>query len=138
MALQERVGVADFIGVVRIQSVHPSADAGRPEGERQDWFLRTAEAVVTETIKGVNIPSRIVINFDNGQGQVSPNVEYAVNAEYLVFLSIELEGGYSTCVQGQYAIRDSAISGWPGTAVPVPLGAARRTITKLLPPKRDA
>ena len=138
MALPERVKVADFIGVVRIQAIHPAPDAGRPAAERQDWFLRRADAVVTETIKGVSIPSRIVINFDNGQAHDSLNVEYAVNGEYLVFLAIEGGGGYSTCVQGQYAIRDSTISGWPGAAAPVRLDAARSTISKLLPPKRDA
>jgi hypothetical protein len=133
MTLHERVDVADFIGVVRIQSVHRSPDATQPVEQRQDWFRQTAEAEVTETIKGVNIPTHITIGFDNSQGQAPPNVQYDRDAKYLVFLSREINGGFSTCVQGQYAIHEAAIDGWPGSAGPVALGVARSAIASILP-----
>ena len=93
MTLRERVDVADFVGVARIQSVHPSPDATQPDEQRQGWSRQTADAEVTETIKG----------------------------------------GFSTCVQGQYAIHDAAIDGWPGSAGPVALGVARSAIASMLP-----
>ena len=133
MALAERVRVADFIGVIHIHSVHPSRDAGKPEEQRQDWFVQTADAVVTETIKGVNMPSHITIQFDHGHAQASPNVLYDADADYLVFLAFEVDGSYSTCVQGQYSIHGSTIRDWPGSTDPITLEAARNSIAKLLP-----
>ena len=138
MTLAERVYVADFIGVVRIPSVHPTPNAGKSEEQREGWFLQTADAEVVETIKGISVPSHIMIHFDTGHPQDSMNVIYSPKGEYFVFLSFELGGGYSTCVKGQYAIRDATISGWQGSAGPVALDAARDAITKLLPRKRDA
>ena len=138
MTLAERVKVADFIGVVRIQSVHDVQNPGQVDENGPIWFHHTADALVSETIKGAHIPSHITIQFDNGQGQAPPNVVYVPNAEYLVFVAYEPGGVFSTCVEGQFAISNGAISGWPGSSGPLTLDAVRTAITELLPRKPDA
>jgi len=131
--LPERVKVADFIGVVHIQTVHPSPDAGQPEAQRKDWYLQTADAVVTKVIKGVNIPTHLTILFDNGQREQPSNILYQPDTDYFVFLASDLPAGFSTCVQGQYAIHGAAITNWPGSSGRVSLEAAQDAVAKLLP-----
>ena len=133
MILSEPVKVADFVGVVHIKAVHPSPDAGQPEAERKDWFLQRADASVIETIKGANVPARLTIQFDNGQGEHPSNILYQPDTDYFVFLAMELPNGFSTCVQGQYAIHGAAINGWLGSASPVALDVAQDAVRKLLP-----
>lgn len=133
MTLAERVKVADFVGVVHIQAVHPSQNAGQPEEQRPDWFLQTADAVVIKSVKGENVPDRLTIHFDYGQREPQPSILYQPDTDYFVFLAIDIPDGYSTCEQGQYAIHGAAINGWPGTKGPVPLDAAQDAVTKLPP-----
>jgi hypothetical protein len=133
MTLAELVKVADFVGVVRIQAVHPSPNAGLPEEQRQDWFLQTADAVVMNTIKGVDVPAHLTIHFDYGPHEQPPNILYQPDTDYFVFLAIDIPDGFSTCVQGQYAIHGAELNGWAGSASPVALEDAQTAVTKLLP-----
>ena len=94
MPLAERVAKADFIGVVRVQSVRPSAPDNLPEGPRQRSFLQIADAVVINPVKGREVPTHITINFDNGL--TCPNVLYAPDHVYLVFLLRDGDGQYAT------------------------------------------
>jgi hypothetical protein len=130
MSLRERVGVADFVGVVRVDSVRPSRDAGVPDEQRQDWFVQIADATVVETLKGANVPSHITIEFDNGHGL--QDVLYARDSVYLVFLAYEPERAYSTInTDGFFKVQGGTLDRWEGSEHPVTLDAARSEIAKL-------
>lgn len=132
VSLKERVDLADFIGVVHVDAVHPTPDASLPMDKRKDWYLQVAEATVVNTIKGHEVPQHLKIKFDNGQPDTHPL--YRSETDYLVFLAIEFEDGvFSTAERGQYAIDSSKVIGWSGAAEPVPLEVVQEEIDKLVP-----
>ena len=121
--LPERIAASDFVGLVEIRS---STTAPRP-GE----YLQIADAWVLEALKGDDVPSRIAINFDSGES--CPNVIYHRDETYLVFLSREPDGTYTSVATTRYKVEGDAVDHWQGRGI-VPLDDVKREIAELVAP----